>query len=62
ISARLHDVRASVDPEAFAFAEVDYRMADGTPGARHYVCDVVCERDALDEAGSRLKIDTPRVP
>ncbi|AOY66821.1 DUF1629 domain-containing protein [Xanthomonas euvesicatoria pv. euvesicatoria] len=56
ISARLHDVRASVDPEAFAFAEVDYRMADGTPGARHYLCDVVRERDALDEAGSRLKI------
>nr|CEH83733.1 conserved hypothetical protein [Xanthomonas citri pv. citri] len=55
-------MRASVDPEAFAFAEGDYRMADGTPGARHYLCDVVCERDALDEAGSRLKIDTPRVP
>lgn len=56
ISGRLHDVMAAVDPEAFAFAEVDYRLTDGTPGPRYYLCDVMRERDALDEAGSRLKI------
>ncbi|WDM76810.1 DUF1629 domain-containing protein [Xanthomonas sp. NCPPB 1638] len=56
ISERLHDVMMSVDPEAFAFAEVDYRLYDGTPGPRHYLCDVVREVDALDEDTSRLKI------
>lgn len=56
VSKRLHDVMVLVDPKAFAFANVDYRLADGTPGPLHYLCDVVRELDALDEAGSRLKI------
>ncbi|MBV6808696.1 DUF1629 domain-containing protein [Xanthomonas campestris pv. pennamericanum] len=56
VSERLHDVMVSVDPKAFAFADVDYRLADGTPGPRHYLCDVVRELDALDEDASRLKI------
>ncbi|MCW0371308.1 DUF1629 domain-containing protein [Xanthomonas sacchari] len=56
VSERLHDVMRSVDPNAFAFAEVDYRLADGTQGSRRFLCDVVQELDALDEASSRLKI------
>lgn len=56
VSKRLHDVMVTVDPNAFAFADVDYRLADGTPGAQHYLCDVVRELDVLDEEASRLNI------
>ncbi|OAX67330.1 hypothetical protein A6R71_15610 [Xanthomonas translucens pv. arrhenatheri] len=56
VSERLHDVMCSVDPGAFAYTEVDYRLADGTKGPRHFLCDVVRELDALDEESSRLKI------
>jgi Protein of unknown function (DUF1629). len=56
VSERLRDVMCSVDPGAFAFVEVDCRLADGTQGPRRFLCDVVRELDALDEAASRLKI------
>ena len=56
VSERLQQVMAAVDPNAFAFAEVDYRLADGTHGPRHYLCDVVRELDVLDEDASRLRI------
>jgi Protein of unknown function (DUF1629) len=58
VSERLHHVMVSVDPNAFAFAEVDYRLADGTAGPRYYLCDVIQEVDALDESASKLFIDT----
>jgi len=58
VSERLHHVMASVDPNAFAFAEVDYRLADGSKGPRHFLCTVVQEIDALDEEASKLFIDT----
>ncbi|MCC4598279.1 DUF1629 domain-containing protein [Xanthomonas campestris pv. phormiicola] len=58
VSERLHQVMVSVDPDAFAFAEVDYRLADGSKGARHFFCDVVQEIDALNEEASKLFIDT----
>lgn len=58
VSERLHQVMASVDPNAFAFAEVDYRLADGVKGPRHLLCDVVREIDALNEEASKLFIDT----
>lgn len=57
VSERLHNVMCSVDPSAFAFVEVDYRLADGIKGSRRFLCDVVRELDALDEASSRLKIE-----
>ncbi|QNH12683.1 hypothetical protein HEP75_02121 [Xanthomonas sp. SI] len=57
VSERLHDVMCSVDPRAFAFIEVDYRLADGIKGPPHFLCDVVRELDALDEESSRLKIE-----
>lgn len=56
VSERLHDVMCSVDSCAFAFVEVDYRLADGIKGPRRFLCDVVRELDALDEESSRLKI------
>ncbi len=55
---RLQKVMATVDPHAFAFAKVDYRLADGSRGPLHYFCDVVRELDALDENASTLHIDT----
>ena len=58
VSERLHHVMTQVDPKAFAFAEVDYRLPDGSKGARHFLCTVVQEIDALDEEASNLFIDT----
>lgn len=58
VSERLHRVMASVDPNAFAFADVDYRLADGSKGPSHFLCTVVQEIDALDEEVSKLFIDT----
>ncbi|PPU74253.1 hypothetical protein XcuCFBP2542_15665 [Xanthomonas cucurbitae] len=58
VSERLYQVMVSVDPNAFAFAEVDYRLADGSQGPRHLLCDVIQEIDALDEDASTLFIDT----
>ncbi len=58
VSERLHNVMAVVDPSAFAFAEVDYRLPDGSKGPRHFLCTVVQEIDALDEEASKLFIDT----
>jgi hypothetical protein len=51
------DVMVSVD-HAFAFAEADYRLEDGSPGDRHFLCTVVQVIDALDEGASKLFIDT----
>ncbi|CAP52473.1 hypothetical protein XCCB100_3108 [Xanthomonas campestris pv. campestris] len=58
VSERLQQVMATVDPHAFSFAEVDYRLADGNAGPRHFLCDVVQQIDALDEEASRLFVDT----
>lgn len=56
VSARLRVVMETVDPGAFAFREADYRLADGTMGEPHFLCDVVRTIDALDEQASQLKI------
>lgn len=58
VSERLHDVMASVDSRAFAFAEVDYRLEDRSQGDRRFLCSVVQVIDALDEGASKLLIDT----
>lgn len=57
VSERLQKVMAAVDPGAFAFVECETRLADGTRGPRHFLCDVVREVDALDEDASKLKIE-----
>lgn len=58
VSERLRHVLITVDPLACAFVECDYRLADGSPGPRYFLCDVVQQRDALDEAASTVAIET----
>lgn len=58
VSERLKNVFEAVDPDAFAFARVDFRLQDGTPGPPYYLCDVVRVLDGVDEENSTLKIET----
>lgn len=57
VSDRLRKVMEEVDPEAFAFVPVEYRLANDTPGPRMFLCDVVRTVDALDEEASELVIE-----
>lgn len=57
VSERLQRVLEQVDSTGFAFVEADYRLSDGTKGPRYYLCDVIRELDALDEAASKLTIE-----
>ncbi|MBV6811875.1 DUF1629 domain-containing protein [Xanthomonas campestris pv. pennamericanum] len=57
VSERLRRVMESVDAEAFAFADADYRLADGSKGPNVYLCDVIRTVDALDEGASMLNIE-----
>lgn len=56
VSDRLRQVMEAVDPVAFAFAETDYCLADGSKGPVYFLCDVVRTVDALDEEASQLNI------
>jgi hypothetical protein len=56
VSERLRHVMEAVDPDAFVFAETDYRLADGSKGPTYFLCDVVRTLDALDEQASMLEI------
>lgn len=56
VSERLRNVMEEVDPEAFAFADTDFHLADGSQGPKYYLCDVIRTLDALDEDASKLKI------
>lgn len=56
VSERLRQVMEAVDPDAFVFAETDYRLADGSRGPTYFLCDVVRTLDALDEEASTLNI------
>lgn len=57
VSDRLRKVMEMVDPDAFEFAETDYRLADGSKGPVYFLCDVVRTVDALDEEASQLNIE-----
>ncbi|WIH05024.1 DUF1629 domain-containing protein [Xanthomonas translucens pv. graminis] len=57
VSERLRRVMESVDADAFAFADVDYRLADGSKGPTVFLCDIVRTLDALDEEASQLNIE-----
>ncbi|WNH52744.1 DUF1629 domain-containing protein [Stenotrophomonas oahuensis] len=57
VSERLKHVMQSVDPDAFAFTETDYRLADGSIGPAMFLCDVVRTVDALDEMASEVLIE-----
>lgn len=56
ISEPLKQVFEQVDPEAFAFVECDFSLADGSPGPQYFLCNVVRTLNALDVAASRVKI------
>ena len=56
VSQALKDVFDAVDAQGFAFAACDFTLADGTPGAQYYLCDVIRQLDALDVPASRVKI------
>ncbi|MBN7755421.1 DUF1629 domain-containing protein [Nitratireductor aquimarinus] len=57
ISERMKRILETVDEKAFAFAECDLTLADGSKGPTYYLCDVVRELDALDLASSKLKVE-----
>lgn len=56
VSGRLRELMEVVDPDAFVFAEADYRLADGSQGPPYFLCDVVRTVDALDEEVSTLDL------
>ncbi|MCC4605386.1 DUF1629 domain-containing protein [Xanthomonas campestris pv. badrii] len=58
VSEPLKQVLEAADPKGFAFALCDFRLEDGTPGAPHYLCEVVRIIDAIDEEASTVKILT----
>lgn len=62
VSQPLKQVFESVDAEAFAFAPVDFILDDGSQGPPHYLCDVIREIDALDEAASTVRVLTEGYP
>ena len=57
VSERLRQVMEAIDPDAFAFADADYRLPDGSKGPAYFLCDVVRTVDALDEDISQLTIE-----
>lgn len=57
VSERLKRVFEDVDPQAFEFAEVDFRLASGARGPGYFLCDVVRVLDAVDEDRSTLRIE-----
>jgi hypothetical protein len=57
VSQRLKDVLEAVDPEGVAFAECEVFYISGKPvEPKHYLCAVIRELDALDEAESDAKV------
>lgn len=52
VSERLRQVMDEIDPDAFVFADTDYRFEDGSKGPTYFLCDVVRTLDALDEEAS----------
>ncbi|MBV6845340.1 DUF1629 domain-containing protein [Xanthomonas campestris pv. paulliniae] len=58
VSEPLKLILEAADPEGFAFALCDFRLEDGTPGAPHYLCEVVRIIDAIDEEASTVKVLT----
>ncbi len=52
VSKRTKAVFEAVDPDAFAFQACEIKMADGSTGPEHWLCDVTRMIDAVDEAAS----------
>lgn len=56
VSEALKQLFEQMDAEAFAFVACDFSLADGSPGPRYYLGNVLRGLDALDEASSRVRI------
>ncbi|CAB3644899.1 hypothetical protein LMG26840_02364 [Achromobacter dolens] len=56
VSEPLKRLFEQLDAEAFAFVACDFSLADGSPGPRYYLGNVLRRLDALDEASSRVRI------
>ena len=61
ISGLLKTVLEGVDPEGFAFARCEVRLADEAAGPPYWLCDTLRALDALDEAESRVRIECDHV-
>lgn len=57
VSERLRRVFETIDADGFVFMDCDYQRRDGSPGPKHYMCDVVRKLDAVDERASQVKVD-----
>lgn len=58
VTERMKAVLEQVDPEAVTFLKCDTKLANGTDGARHWLCHFPRVLDALDEEKSIIKIKT----
>ena len=56
VSEPLKQLFEQMDAEAFAFVACDFSLADGSPGPRYYLGNVLRRIDALDETSSRVRI------
>lgn len=57
VSGRLRETFEKVDPQGFAFADCEVRLANGVDAGERYLCDVLRVIDALDEERSQTRID-----
>jgi hypothetical protein len=60
VTSRTKSVFEAVDLDAFAFQACEVRMADGSVGPEHWLCDVTRMIDAIDESASILETDIDR--
>jgi hypothetical protein len=56
VSGAMKAVLESADPASVAFNACETVLPDGTPGPKHWLCDVVPMLDAVDEATSIVRI------
>ncbi|MBF9172112.1 DUF1629 domain-containing protein [Xanthomonas campestris pv. campestris] len=62
VSEPLKTLFESLDPDAFAFAECDFTLFDGSAAPLHYLCEVIREIDAIDIQASSVRILTEGYP
>lgn len=55
VSDRMKAVLEQVDPEGFDFVACEVILKDGSPGPRHWLCDVIRILDAVDETVSSVQ-------
>lgn len=62
ISEPLKNLFEAFDSSAFAFAECDFILLDGSMAPAHYLCEVVREIDAIDLEASTVRVLTEGYP